>query len=596
LIGETFGKLTHEPDLKRWAVTAEPQVVTRLKRTFPSVSQYGQGIHYVKDTPTNSRDLQWFMERYPLDVGADDLAHLTAQSTVHKDKEARARVLQRPDYVPNIAPLALPARSYQLLAADTWIANGGLLLADDLGVGKTLSIIAALTDPRLLPALIVCPTHMPKQWADEIAKFAPHLRTHIIRETTPYDVTHKPYSRNGAKIPLPDVFIVNYHKLHGWTEELIKQYGIQSVGYDEAQELRSGSSSWCQAAYYLAEHLPYRIGASATPINNYGEEYFNVLKALVPEALGTEEEFRREWCAHRMIRDPETFGSYLRREGLMLRRTRKEVGRELPPVTKVVYPIEVDLNALKEVESRSAELARFILSSGGRGIEKMKAGAELDWRLRQATGIAKAPYVAEFAKMLLESGEKIVIFGYHKAFYAILRDKLAKYSPAFYTGDQSTVQKNESKRRFIAGETDVLIMSLRSGAGLDGLQYSGCRTVVIGEYDWSPAPLDQGIARVDRDGQPDPVTAYLLMANDGSDPVIADVLGIKRTQQEGIRDPGGIGDVTNKSQVNHERMLTMARDLLARTNPAALAAIDAGKGLAVLSEAPMDEPAGLVEQ
>jgi SNF2 family DNA or RNA helicase len=79
-------------------------------------------------------------------------------------------------------------------------------------------------------------------------------------------------------------------------------------------------------------------------------------------------------------------------------------------------------------------------------------------------------------------------------------------------------------------------MSLRAGAGLDGLQ-SACRTVVFGELDWSPGVHEQCIGRVARDGQKDPVAAYFLIAEMGSDPVIADVLGVKTAQIEGIRDP-----------------------------------------------------------
>jgi hypothetical protein len=43
--------------------------------------------------------------------------------------------------------------------------------------------------------------------------------------------------------------------------------------------------------------------------------------------------------------------------------------------------------------------------------------------------------------------------------------------------------------------------------------------------------------RVHRDGQTDPVAVYYLLSDEGSDPVVADVLGIKRAQIEGLRDP-----------------------------------------------------------
>ena len=84
------------------------------------------------------------------------------------------------------------------------------------------------------------------------------------------------------------------------------------------------------------------------------------------------------------------------------------------------------------------------------------------------------------------------------------------------------------------------MISLRAGAGLDGLQYSGCRTIVFGELDWSPGVHEQNIGRVHRDGQPDPVVAYYLVADDGADPIMVETLGLKQDQVDGIRNPDDI--------------------------------------------------------
>lgn len=81
-----------------------------------------------------------------------------------------------------------------------------------------------------------------------------------------------------------------------------------------------------------------------------------------------------------------------------------------------------------------------------------------------------------------------------------------------------------------------VLLSLRSGAGVDGLQHV-CNTVVFGELDWSPGVHEQCIGRVDRDGQAHPTMAYFLTASEGADPIIIDVLGVKREQIEGVRNP-----------------------------------------------------------
>lgn len=111
----------------------------------------------------------------------------------------------------------------------------------------------------------------------------------------------------------------------------------------------------------------------------------------------------------------------------------------------------------------------------------------------------------------------------------------------WYTGSESDTQKaraaSEFGRPVEAGGAQVMVMSLRSGAGLDGLQRV-CSVVVIGELDWSPQVMGQCIGRVDRDGQETPVVAYYLTADDGADPTMLDVATVKRTQMVAVRDPG----------------------------------------------------------
>jgi hypothetical protein len=221
----------------------------------------------------------------------------------------------------------------------------------------------------------------------------------------------------------------------------------------------------------------------------------------------------------------------------MLRRTREEVGRELPAVTRVPHRIDSDSRALLAIESSAAELARIILNQAGASREeRFNAGGRLDGLIRQATGIAKAPYVAEFVRMLVESGEQVVLCGWHREVYTLWESKLRDLRIAYFTGSETVTQKQEAKRKFIARELDVLFLSLRSGEGIDGFQHC-CRTIVFGELDWTPGVHEQCIGRIHRDGQAQSVIAYFLLAEDGADPIMAEVLGLKRQQVEGIRNP-----------------------------------------------------------
>ena len=566
---KSFGTVRLKGD--KWVIDCGPHVVMRLKRVFAKIGKHSHGTIRISATEENSADLEWFLQRYPMDVEPRNI--LETRGAAYRERMSLVDSLLSRRLAPPAFDLAVPLREYQRIAAAVTLQTGSLLLADDVGLGKTASAIGIFSDPRTLPALVVTLTHLPRQWEAEVKRFAPKLRTHILKTATPYDITALAGPRGaqlGLPATVPDVIITSYSKLSGWAETLAPL--VRSVVWDEAQELRrEGDPRKPSQKYFAAKHIAggaaFRMGLSATPFYNYGGEMRAVMECIRPGALGEKSEFETEWCVgfganKHKIKDPAAFGTYLREGALMLRRTRSEVGREIPPITRVPHHIEADLSAIEKAEDSAAELARIILTQGGKGFDKMQAAQDLDYRMRQATGVAKAPFVAEFVRLLVETGEKVLLYGWHREFYAIVTQRLADGGiyPAAYTGTESASQKEQAKRSFIEDDARrVLIMSLRSGAGVDGLQRV-CRTVVIGELDWSPGVLEQCIGRVARDGQPDPVVAYFLLADVGSDPIVSDVLGLKRQQIEGVRDPDA--DIVEKLEVDEGRIKRLAEGLL----------------------------------
>jgi SNF2 family DNA or RNA helicase len=553
------GSLTYAPP-SDWILKAQPHVMVRAKRVFAQLgAQYASQL-VLSDTLEVCRDLAWFRERYPLEMTPADLERLEGQAIEHcKREEVIADVLSG-DFVPRPFELALPPRDYQRVAADLALRMGALLIADDVGLGKTIEGICVLSEPATRPALIVTLTHLAKQWERELAKFAPGLRQHTLKHASVYPI------RGG----IPDVIITTYSKLAGWAEHLAGK--VRTVIFDEVQELRRGEKSdKGKAAYQIADAADFKVGLSATPIYNYGGEIYNVLRALAPAALGTWSEFQIEWCGaadakgRAQLKDAKAFGTYLRSSGLMLRRTREDVGRELPEVIRISHEVETDEAPLKNITSAAEALARIILEKNeSRRGEKMQAAEELNSIVRHATGVAKAPYVAEFVRILVANGERVVLFGWHHDVYSVWKERLSHYAPAMYTGAETPSQKEKERHRFLSGETPVLIMSLRSGAGLDGLQ-GVCHTVVFGELDWSPGCHEQCIGRVHRDGQGGSVVVYYLLATVGSDPVVADVLGVKRAQVEGLRNPQL--DIIEKLDVSGDRIRELARRYLDGARP-----------------------------
>lgn len=522
----SYGALTLDREAGVWSLTgAPPHVALRLKNTFPRLPKTETRRFTFAHTPQNCAELDWFLIRYAMRMTPADRSSLAeGKSAFERGLDEIERILM-PDWRP---PAFVGFRDghepyeAQVQAIEVARRRGRLLLGDDVGLGKTVTALGALCDPAFLPAAIVVQPHLAIQWGNFAAKFTT-LRRHIIGGTKPYD------------LPEADLYIFRYSNIAGWVD--VAAEGLfRSVVFDEIQELRTGTKSQKGAAakVFSENAQTLRLGLSATPIYNYGDEIFPIIEAIEPGALGTRDDFIREWCSSRgmkwVVNDPDALGTYLREQHIMLRRVRQ--GR---PVNTIVQEVPYDATVAAEAEDLARALA--IKVTTGSFAERGQAARELDIFARQVTGVAKARHVAAFVAMLLDAGTPVLLAGWHREVYDIWLEALKDYAPAMYTGTESPSAKERAKQSFVSGETDLMIISLRSGAGLDGLQFR-CATVVVGELDWSPKVHEQLIGRVDRPGQvADEVTAIYCHADNGSDPLIINTLGLKASQARGITDP-----------------------------------------------------------
>ncbi len=557
----TYGTLRHLPNhegKRCWELEVEPQVIIRLKRIFPRVMKEKRGALVLTDTPEVAAELRWVIGRWPVVVDPVTAAMLDQRAREHDGRVALVdRVLTgyQPPLGADVMTMGIDLRPHQVVARNLAWETGRLLLTDPLGAGKTFSALSTLARPELLPALAVVPTLLPNQWARQVARIFPLLRIHVAKSTKPVNVD-------------ADIIIMNWAKLPGWAQHLAGK--VRTLLLDEVQELRTGpGTTRYHSAQMVRDEAELCMGLTATPIYNWGEEVWNLMNLVDPDVLGTRPEFLREWCGETSygerkarVKEPAALASYLREQGVMLRRSRSEVGYSGDPATEQVIDIQIDhrtfAGQVKELDV--ASFAERLLSSSTSVLEKGQAAREMDWRLRQATGIAKAPQVAAFVKMLLEAEEPIVLFGWHRAVYDLWVQLLGDHRPAFVTGAETTRQKEDSIRQFVGGDTDLLIVSLRAGAGIDGLQERS-RVLVFGELDWAAGMHKQCIGRLDREGQKYPVEAYYLVADEGSDPVISDTLELKRQQAQPFEDPAG---QLFTAKASGDRLKDLARDFLKR--------------------------------
>lgn len=526
---KSYGKIVIERN-SVLITQAEPHVSIKLKSIFPRIPKTDKPPYKLPLTDDTCYDLLWFMVRYPFTLVKEDLQKLYNGSNNFKQKQQRLEDINSEAYVPVQVQLKgdkVP-RKYQLTGAEVIHTSKRVLIGDDIGLGKTMTSILALTKEGTLPAAVVVETHMQKQWKDNIQELT-NLTVVLVKSPRPYP------------LPKGDVYIFKYSQIAGWVNQFERQL-FRYVIYDEVQNLRRHESERYKGALALSEQAEFVTGLSATPVYNYGDEIFNVLDALYKHCLGDRNLFIQEWCQEFSmgkwkVKDPDALGSYLRERGLILRRTRKEVGRELPKVNTIIYPVEHDESLLKESHEISRILAMKVLDREITWQERGKASLEFDLLVRKDTGVSKAKSVCALVRMIVESGEKVLLGGWHREVYSIWMKELEDLNPVMYTGSESPNQKELSKQSFINGNAKVMIISNRSGAGLDGLQYV-CWNVVHGELDWSPMVHKQLTGRIDRDGQKYPVSAYFPTSEYGSDPPMVNVLGLKSSQSFGIMNPG----------------------------------------------------------
>lgn len=502
-------------------------------------------------TPNNARDLEWFFFRFKPEftvTGKKVYDKLLAES--YSFEELNRRIDEGYKVVkPSVLKASgnIKLRDYQETAVNFFLGTERMILGDQTGLGKTF-VSLGLTE-KLGRTIIFCDPHLAIQFEGWYQEYFKGVSIHVLqRSTVLYTRTRQ---KDGKKyketaeydIPDADVYIVSYGKC-GETELARKLLSkdVKFVVFDECQALRRRDS---RRYRFLSEFkiAPFKLGLSATPIFNYGDEIFNILSVIDDSVLGSEKEFLENWCYWGRVSDPKALGEELRKKRKFLRRKKSDVYKNVMKIERCIKYVDFNSDVYKDYVTLIRSLSQKVMT--GDFEEAGVASRELNALVRSKTGLAKAQGVCNFTKMLLEDGRKVVLCGWHRKVYDEWLKHLEAYNPVLYTGSETAKQKNYNKDRFVNGDSRVLILSLRSGQGLDGLQHASS-DIVFGELDWSPAVHEQCEGRLFRDGQKEVTTAFYLNSNFGSDPIMLQTLGIKKNQAQGIVNPKDEQDLTEQ--------------------------------------------------
>lgn len=528
LSSRTYGTLSYNRRSKCWVVKGDPSVTEMCKRLFPGTAGSKRGEARFTAHRRMVGELCWLMLRFPLEIKPADRALWdkavddARTAAVRREKAALMPGLSEPPAGTFHGKLM----SFQQEGLAFLLQHDRCLLADEMGLGKTVQALSWLATTHSFPVMIIPPAHLTRNWQEEAARFlslndAPP-RIHVIRGLKPYD------------LPEADIYIMHYLLLRGW-KDVLPSLPLRAVIFDEIQELRHTGTEKYSAASLLSESCEHVIGLSGTPIYNRGGEIWNVINILDYHFLGDWESFSREWCygyGSAVVIKPDLLGDYLRREGLMLRRTKQQVLKELPPKRRLVQ--ELDWNDkvyARLMEPILPQLMRWKTDGTLTASTRAMLEEQISQRARQATGVAKAPYVCQFVRALLEGGEKVLLFAHHHEVMDEYKKELKTFSPGFITGRETSAMKDRAVERFMTEKTDLLCISLRAASGLN-LQRATC--VVFGELDWSPAVHSQAEDRAHRIGQEDSLLCYYLVAPQGSDAIMQEALGLKVSQFVGL--------------------------------------------------------------
>jgi SNF2-related domain/Helicase conserved C-terminal domain len=409
-------------------------------------------------------------------------------------------------------------------------AGFGGVLADDMGLGKTVQALAFLSrekeEGRLggrvgKPALIVCPTSVLPNWLNETERFAPELAVLALQGPD--------RKQSFKRIAQSDVVLTTYALLARDYETLLGQEFYATI-LDEAQAIKNAKANISGVAHRI--NARHRLALSGTPLENNLGEVWSLFEFLSPGLLGDESTFRRTFRTPIEKHGDANAQAFLARrlKPFLLRRTKEEVAKELPPKVEIIERVRLEgaqrdlyetVRALMHSKVRD-EIARKGLAKSH--IIFLDALLKLrqtccDPRLlrmpqaRLVRGSAKLDRLMEMIPELLSEGRRILLFSQFTSMLALIEEELAKLNIRYTILTGNTKNRTIPVSEFQAGKVPLFLLSLKAGG--TGLNLTAADTVIHYDPWWNPAAENQATDRAYRIGQEKPVFVYKLIVEEG---------------------------------------------------------------------------------
>lgn len=436
----------------------------------------------------------------------------------------------------------LELRRYQQEGISFLTRQGRAILGDEQGVGKTVQALIAARN--LVPygtgrILVIAPKSAAGVWiieadkwlAEEARSYQGTARSYEVLDNSPIVITN--YSLMGEvfkRHPHWAVIIFDEaHKLKGW-----RPLGKRSTYKD----LKRGSSK-------------YKFFLTGTPIFSHAGDLWPMLHQIRPDVFTSYWGFVDQWCVvdnngfgNVIIgnKNPRSLHNGLKKHGFMLRRLKKDVMPELPPKTRMEWPLEMTPQQARDYNRLAKDLMVELEDSTLIVPNKVA----LVVRLRQ---LLVCPRVLGFAyrggaeeallEELSEGNTPSVIFTPFTEplpYFTELMEK-AKRPTRTIQGGMTPEKLAETIKWFQNYEGDrepVLLSSLLMGTSWTATRAT--QAYFIG-YDWSPSNNFQAEDRLHRHGQRYATTIKYAMHHGTIDEHVMDILNGKVSIQKAILDP-----------------------------------------------------------
>lgn len=381
----------------------------------------------------------------------------------------------------------------------------GGILADDMGLGKTLQTIAFLTsqvteDSRVL---ILAPSGLIYNWADEFRKFAPQLDLAVVHGLKA--------NREAILSENHQIYVTSYATFRQ-DSELYQEMAFDFLFLDEAQVMKNAQTKIAQSLRQFV--VPAVFALSGTPIENHLGELWSIFQIVLPGLLPSKKEFMK-LPADRVAQFIKPF---------VMRRKKEEVLTELPDLIEVVYKNELEdqqkaiyLAQLQQMRDRLAQVtdqefqrSRVEILSGLMRLRQICDTPALFMDDYQGAS-GKLDSLRDLLLQVAAGGHRVLIFSQFKGMLEKIEQELPDLGLTSFkiTGSTPAQDRQEMTKAFNQGERDAFLISLKAGGV--GLNLTGADTVILVDLWWNPAVEAQAIGRAHRMGQEQMVEVYRLI-------------------------------------------------------------------------------------